>query len=312
MPGNPHKPTHPDNPVGQTQRIRQTRTAWRRHIRPIRKWLIETLQDMPKERITGNIRDVFHAANSHALAPVEVCHGTLSVNRYDYLIDANELQRIVDELSRRMSTDEPVRAIEQRVRAAYEQGTGDEVQNLIAISDGQYTREITQVLSSDAWQRRVALIQSRVFEEMRGFQGDTATDLARVLREGVENGLNPRDVARQLRNRFDVSQSRAERLARTEITQAYRRARLDEDEDANQRLGIRTRLLWFSALLPTTRDNHASRHGQTYTQDEVRDFYSQPGESINCRCSQSSVLVDSDGNPVNPGFVEEVRARRSR
>ena len=312
MPGNPTKPRHPDNPVGQTKRIRQARGAWTNHIRPIRRWLLEQLEDIPTRRTEANVKHVFYAPNSGQLAPPETWHGTLTLNTYEYQISARRLEEIVQAIAERLGDAPPRDALIDRVRAAYEQGTGDEVENLISITDGQYTRDITDVIQSDTWQRRVAMIESRVFEEMQGFQGDTGRELSRVLREGVENGLNPRDVARDIRRRFNVSQSRAERIARTEITQSYRRARMDEDSDANERLGIRTRLLWFSALSPTTRESHAARHGNTYTQEEVREFYARDGNAIYCKCSQSSVLVDSDGNPVNPGFVEEVRARRTQ
>jgi SPP1 gp7 family putative phage head morphogenesis protein len=142
---------------------------------------------------------------------------------------------------------------------------------------------------------------------MEAFEGDTANDLARVLRVGVENGLNPREVAGDIRARFSVSQSRANRIARTELTMAYRRARMDEDADSNQRLGILTKLLWYSARSETTRPWHASRHGLLYTQEEVREFYSRGAEAINCKCSVASVAVNEDGEPLNEKFVKEIR-----
>jgi hypothetical protein len=39
------------------------------------------------------------------------------------------------------------------------------------------------------------------------------------------------------------------------------------------------------------------RHAHLYTNEEVRDWYSKDGNSINCKCSQQSVLVDADGKP---------------
>lgn len=291
MPGNPQIPRNKDNPVGQGRRVNKFARLHKQHIARVRKWLLDTLDGIPTNQITANA-------------------GGITVNRYEYLIDPIQLDAIVQEIRRRTLDPSVANAMIREVRGAYEQGTGDEVRNLVSISDGQYTREVTQVLRSQPWQQRVALIQSRVFEEMQGFQGDTGQDLARVLRSGVENGLNPRDVAEDIRDRFGVSQSRAERIARTEINQAYRRARLDEDEDANQRLGIRTGLLWFSALSPTTRPNHAARHGRVYTQDEVRKFYSEGSEQINCKCSQSSVLLDDEGNPVNPAFIDRVKSMK--
>src|SRR5690554_6040237 len=165
---------------------------------------------------------------------------------------------------------------------------------LAAITD-DYTRELTQILQSDPWQRRIALVRARVFEEKRGFEGDTARDLGRVLSQAVQDGLNPMDVKRTNSQRFGVSMSRAERRSRTEITQSYRRARLDEDRDARERLGIKTGLLWMSALLPSSRASHAALHGTVQTEDFVREFYTSPSESVNCSCSQVPVLLDEKG-----------------
>lgn len=286
--GNPILPSSRSNPVGQVRRIREASRAWGRHIQGVRQWLAGEFAKIPREFIRTN---------------------HLHANRYEYAIDLTELRRIIREMERRLGSDAPRVMMVNRVMAAYEEATADSVVNLSRITD-EYTRTVTQVIRSAPYQRRVALIRARVFEEMEGFAGDTARELGRVLSQGIENGLNPRDITGDLSERFGVSRSRAERIARTEITQAHRRGRLDEATEAQERLGIQTKMLWLSALSPTTRENHAARHGNLYTQDEVREFYSDSGESINCKCSQVETLVDDRGNPATPDVVRRVKAQR--
>lgn len=290
MAGNPAKPRSEDNPVGQSQKIRRARAAWRRHVAKVQKWLLQEFRKIPTTQLEANA-------------------GRFVVNRYEFAISTAALEQFITELYRRLTNRNLNAEFWEQVRLAYERGTGDEVTNLQTISEGAYERTVLGVIRSQAWQQRVALIQSRVFEEMEGFEGDVGLKLARVLRQGVENGLNPRDIEKDLRKEFQLSQTRANRIARTEVTQAYRRARWDEDEDANQRLEIRTGLIWFSALAENTRHWHASRHGQIYTQTEVREFYATGANAINCQCSQSSVLLDENGEPRNKKFVAEVRQR---
>lgn len=279
--GAPLVPRSKTNPAGQTRGIAKATGAINKHLSSVQKWLLERFSDIPVTRTQLNAQ-----------------YGQYNVENvtYDYLISIPELQSIVDELMMQMA-ETPADELVEQVTLSYEAGTATEVANLAAISS-DYTREITQVLVSDPYLKRVALVRSRVFELMEGFEGDTGRDLARVLREGIENGDNPLTVADTIRQRFGVSKNRAERIARTEITAAQRRAIWDEDKDANERLGIRTRILWFSALSPTTRKTHARRHGRIYTQEQVRDFYSKDGNQINCKCSQRSVLVDEDGQPL--------------
>lgn len=276
--GTPSPPRSRENPIGHVRMQRRTVQRLRRGLRDVQAWTLERFQQIPRQRIEVN---ALH----------------FNASRYEYQIDAAELQLIVDEIRRRLGQDVPADYLAQQVAQAYEAGTGEAVAQLAALTD-DYTRDITQVLSSEPWQRRVALIRARQFELMSGFHGDTATDLGRVLSQAVQDGINPRDVVSTLRERFGVSRSRATRIARTEMTTALRRASWDESQDASERLGIRNKLVWYSALSPTTRASHASKHGRTFTQQDVREFYSQGGESINCKCSQSPVLLDENGDPM--------------
>jgi len=273
-------------PVGNITRIKREQRRMRGALAKVRAWLREEFDKIPRRQVTANAAGI-------------------TVNAYEYLIDLPDLQRIIEELSRRLG-DLPADRLADAVEAAYRQGTGDMNVALAAITD-DYTRELTQILQSDPWQRRIALVRARVFEEMRGFEGDTARDLGRVLSQAVQDGLNPMDVKRTISQRFGVSMSRAERISRTEITQSYRRARLDEDRDARERLGIKTGLLWLSGFLPDTRPSHAALHGEVVTEDFVREFYAEGANAINCVCSQVPVLLDDDGSVATPGIVDRVR-----
>ncbi|MCR3865547.1 phage head morphogenesis protein, partial [Pseudomonas aeruginosa] len=108
---------------------------------------------------------------------------------------------------------------------------------------------------------------------------------------------NPREIARDLTAQTGIEARRGHRIARTEVTTALRRARWDEKDAAEADYGVQSKLMHMSALSPSTRATHAARHARLYTSDEVRDWYSRDGNSINCKCSQVEVLVDDEGNP---------------
>lgn len=294
MPSSPRLPRAlANNPVGQVRRFRAAAGKIKRHLREVRRWLVKQIDDIPIERIEVSSADPRYHVNERV---------------YRYLISVPDLRRIIDELRRRVG-DMPSDTVVDTVLDAYREGTGQAVETLRGLTD-EYNRELTAVLRSDPWLRRVALIESRVFEQMDGFAADTGRDLARVLSQAVETGKNPMRLKRDLAQRFGVSESRAERIARTEVTSAYRRSRLDEAEDARDRLGIRTMVMHLSALLETTRPDHADRHGNLYTPQEAREWWADGGNSVNCRCSSVEVLVDEDGSPTTPGVVERVRGMR--
>lgn len=192
---------------------------------------------------------------------------------------------------------------------ASEKGAGQSFYNLSQQSPvyAAGRESLASILASDPYQQRMALVHARVFEEMKGLTAEVKRDMSRVLTDGVGRGLNPREVARNLTEQVGIEKRLANRIARTEVTTALRRAKWDEDDEAQELYGLKTRLLHISALSPTTRRTHAARHAHLYTNEEVREWYAKDANSINCKCSQQSVLVDDSGNPVYPDVITKLK-----
>lgn len=284
MAGKPIIPRSKGNPVGQVRRIRKAGAAVTRQLKPVRKFLRDWVKSLSYERLTVN------------------------ASKYEYQVSTGELQQVVDQIALKMLENSSHTLIANEASAAYQEGTAQSVTNLANISD-DYTREITQVLASAPYQKRSALVAARVFEEMKGFDADASRALGRTLRQAIEDGESPTAITGKLSEQFGITKKRAERIARTEITGALRRGRWDEAQDAQTRLDIRTKLMHLSALSPTTRVSHEARHGRLFSVQEVREFYSQDANGINCKCTQVEVLVDADGVPLTKGAVDQQRKR---
>tara|TARA_R110000751_G_scaffold91926_2_gene180098 strand:+ start:336 stop:1337 length:1002 start_codon:yes stop_codon:yes gene_type:complete len=249
--------------------------------------------------------------------PVMVATNAMSINKavYEYQIDSAKFDAIGLYLQRLLNTellDDNQGDLTRRwwlnanLITAYEDGTADTLQSAknIAVADivgqeiSQQVRGINldTIIMSPQFQSRVGLIQSRVFENMKGLTDSTKADLADTLARGMATGKGIRALTQDVMKRVDVSQSRANRIARTELLNSYRSATNQETEALNESVYDDSEWhmipLWFSALSPTTRKNHASRHGSTYTTQQVKDFYSVDGNAINCLCSQSPVLAN--------------------
>lgn len=198
------------------------------------------------------------------------------------------------------------------VSTAYERGTAQEYANLAQQSTAYAATQqsVATVLLSEPYQLRMALVRARVFEEMKGLSAQVKTDMARILTDGIARGLNPREVARNLNEQSGIEIRRANRVARTEITTALRRARMDEADEASEVLNLETRQVHISALSPTTRPNHASRHGKIFTTDEQRDWWASDGNSINCKCSTVTILTDKEGSPYNETLLNKLKEEK--
>ncbi|WP_164565150.1 phage minor head protein [Providencia rettgeri] len=198
------------------------------------------------------------------------------------------------------------------VSTAYERGTAQEYANLAQQSTAYAATQqsIATILLSEPYQLRMALVRARVFEEMKGLSAQVKADMARILTDGIARGLNPREVARNLNEQSGIEIRRANRVARTEITTALRRARMDEADEASEVLNLETRQVHISALSPATRPNHASRHGKIFTTDEQRDWWAVDGNSINCKCSTVTILTDKDGRPYNDTLLNKLKEEK--
>ncbi|CAI0817616.1 phage head morphogenesis protein, SPP1 gp7 family [Serratia entomophila] len=189
----------------------------------------------------------------------------------------------------------------------YQRGTLNAYTNLSAqspIYESQTT--LVQLLSSPAYQNQIGAAYVSAYSDWKGISDKARTDLANVIADAIGRGISPRETARIVSKRLDVSMTQAKVIAQTEQVGALRQAQWQETDWARDRLGLNTKVLWLSALKPTTRAWHAARHGRTYTTEEVKAFYAENGNRYNCYCANIPVLVDDDGKVVNEGMVSRL------
>lgn len=72
----------------------------------------------------------------------------------------------------------------------------------------------------------VQLLAGRAFDELKNMTADMSTRLSRVLMDGLVKGQSPIDIARTMVAELDISKSRAELIARTEIVRAHSEGQL--------------------------------------------------------------------------------------
>lgn len=246
---------------------------------------------------------------------LEKIPSSLAVNaRYEYQLNPTILSIILNDASYLVDQvllegSEYDLWFYEYVDLAAEKGTGQAYANLSQQSPvyAAGRESLSAILITEPYQRRMALVNARMFEEMKGLSAEVKRDMARVLTEGIGRGLNPREVSRNLTEQVGIEKRRANRIARTEITTALRRAKWEEDQEAGELYGLKTKLLHISALSPTTRHTHAARHAHLYTNEEVRDWYAKDANSINCKCTQQSVLVDEEGKPIYPDTITKLK-----
>lgn len=204
----------------------------------------------------------------------------------------------------------------------YRQGSAEEVVEFnqlvnAAIVAGLLTRsvnrsvDIGQFLRSNDYLDRLQRTYNHYFNTIRALSDRTSTQVVREVVDGMNSGRRPSDIIAAIDERFDVADSSAVRDANTEVNAAYNNARMEATESLASDTGLRAVVLHISALLPTTRETHAARHGNAYTVVQQNQWWDQGANRINCHCTTRAVLVDSSGNLLDPITQEEIQAERS-
>lgn len=313
----PVMPKDKRDPVGAMSRVIASYREIDNRLQNIYSQLVDRLNQIPREQVAlNNI-------------------GSQS-KEYRYLIDATGLQDIGTFLQQ-LIYDEILGTsngafsdlwfLNPFVAEQYDRATEQVLQSTQNLASAEavgldLSRQIRAiqaeiVLSSPGYISRVNLVKNRLFEEMKGLSDEMKRELGGVLGRGMAAGHGINRIKRDIRNRLGVNKSRAERIARTEINNAYRNAYWSETDELNNTVwkdsGFVTRMLWYSALAPTTRRTHAQRHGEVYNTTEVREFYSVDGNAINCLCTQIEVLVrKSTGEVININIVNELKRQRQQ
>lgn len=259
-------PRNPADPVGSDRAERRAIADFQRRMRQVLRLYRDAVKATPAQAVTVNaVRYEFD------LRPEVLAALTAEI---EAAVDRILLEGGIDNLWFMVGY----------VLPAYQAGTAAAWRNLGAQTERYaLARPVLQsVLQSEPYRLRIGYLAAREFENMRGLSEGVKASMGRILTDGFSQGLNPLAIARSLTAQAGIEQRRAERIARTEIGHALRQARLDESQQAAAEFGIESRMMWFSALSPTTRPHHAARHGELYGPQDVREFYTVSGNAINC------------------------------
>lgn len=299
------QPIYPRNdadPTAQDRRVAGAIANFRRKHAEIRRAVVGIVRDLPYRTIELNFSGRKLQFNA------KVYKFDLSADVFANLMA--EIDALIDRIMLQ-GGEQRLWFLLGHVMPAYQQGAAQAQANLAAQSAvyASAVPDVETILFSPGYQRRIGYVRAREFELMKGLTADMKKDLALVLTDGIALGQNPIAIAKDITRRIDVSQSRAERIARTEVTTALRRARMDEAEAAQVNLGIETKLMHVSALSKTTRPHHARRHGTLHTIQDQRLWWERDANSVNCKCSTIEVILEN-GEVLYPSVIEKAKKQK--
>ena len=167
--------------------------------------------------------------------------------------------------------------------------------------------EPEQILFSQPYQQGLQQVYSNGFNQIKTLSERTASQVMTQINLGIEAGKTPTEISTLISERFDVSRTSAERIAVTEVNKVYNDSKMATTDLISEQTGLRAGVIHISALLSTTREPHAARHGKAYTTDQQRQWWNTGVNRINCHCGTISVLIDRNGKVVDQEKQQEIK-----
>jgi SPP1 gp7 family putative phage head morphogenesis protein len=256
---NPPKPRRPEGEIRTYQaRLRDLRRAIEREIRDrvfpeVESLLAEagTRDDAARaDRWPERIRDLFIATRS-AVKPAEE--------------QAKEAMRTLGDKVQSHATDEQIREIRAVLGVAPKFYDDAKVRDLL-----------------NAWKQQNEAFITR-------FSDEAIQEAQDVVSRGVRSGTAQKGIRDELRRRFQITDNRAKRIARTEVSQLNAQITRERQRE----LGI-DGYMWRTASDERVRDTHEDLNGRQFAWDDPPSATDgqHPGEPVNCRCVAAPLVDD--------------------
>jgi len=177
------------------------------------------------------------------------------------------------------------------ISAAYQKGINDAGRKLRAEGAKMAATWTENAFTRPIHADRAGLAFSRTFTELEGITDTMDQQISRVLAQGLSEGLNPMQIARNINNRIEkIGITRARMLARTEVINAHANATLNSFQEAGiEGVDVETELL---ITLGACEECEAIAEEGPYTLDEARGLI--PAHP-NCRCAWAPKVVNGTG-----------------
>lgn len=184
------------------------------------------------------------------------------------------------------------------IKSAYHRGIQNAAQKIdqsippSAAAGLGITGDVSESLADTAFSRpvhadRVGLLYTRAYNELKGITDAMDQQISRTLAQGMAEGKNPREIARQINDRIDaIGITRARTLARTEIINAHSEGALNTYEEAHVE-GVEVEAEFTTAGDARVCQECQSLEGNIYSIEEARGLIPVHPD---CRCAWLPVV----------------------
>lgn len=174
-------------------------------------------------------------------------------------------------------------------------------QNVSRFQQQQFNKQTKAALGVDiaSSDRRIPALLTHFSAEnvqlITSLHARTFDDVGKLVTRAFTSGTRPETLAKDLQDRFDISERHARFIARDQINKLAAQV----DQSRMQEIGI-NRYIWRTMEDERVRPEHQALDGEMFNFDEGSGEEGNPGDEPGCRCFPEPVWNDIL-QPDNPG-----------
>lgn len=286
-----------EDPTGQRVNRARTERKFNKRINAAQRDVISLFRNIPKRRrIVPNL-----AVYDYDVTPEQTEAFNAEIRRIiDLWLLNGAIESVPNNWWYKQEIEQPVRQGMLEEINEFNRLIGIAITAGIVGAGGMLPQRIAPelIFSSPEYLSTLRNVYVENFQTIKTLSSRTAGQVIQRINTGIQSGLTPSQITKEIRERFSVSKSGAKRITDTEVNKAYNDAKLRATQQVARATGLAARVRHISALLPTTREKHAARHKKTYTVEAQRIWWDTGANRINCHCSTTTVLVNRSGEVI--------------
>jgi SPP1 gp7 family putative phage head morphogenesis protein len=146
---------------------------------------------------------------------------------------------------------------------------------------------VDAMLSTAGIQEQLDLWVSTNVSLINSIPNHALSQIEALVKQGLASGERVEELSADIMERVDVSQSRANLIARDQVSKLN--GQIDQLNQTNA--GV-DKYIWSTSMDERVRESHADKQGETFSWDDPPADTGHPGEDYQCRCVALPIFTE--------------------
>jgi SPP1 gp7 family putative phage head morphogenesis protein len=263
-------------------------SAIQKYLLPKLDWLIADFNKYKKRPVTDEANTISLESTICSIKGEMVALNSVNVSYTDDASD--ELDKIFDDMRIYIDQNVDAKAIANKNAQAVNAYNGKKWQEQINHVFG------INMFQNEPWlQDQLNIWIGTNVGLIKSLEDQALQQVKYQVQSGFTKGLTSGDIAKNIKERVDVADSRANLIGRDQVSKLNGQLTMERQQE----IGV-TSYIWSTSHDERVRETHAEQDGETFQWNDPPAETGNPGEDYQCRCI---ALPDFSSSDLNKYFI---------